>query len=140
MAATIPTMSPGKSPPHCSCTSEKFIQASGRDAPHVAQEAIGRDASPGPVGAGHACHYPIFGDYNIVMLTAAAMPVLGSPVITNNQIQFTVTGTPGDNYAVDATTNLSASSWIPMFTNQSPFTFNDTNTIPQRFYRVRSVP
>ena len=82
-------------------------------------------------------HYPIFGDYNIVVLP----PVVGSPVmVTNSQIQFTITGTAGDNYAVDASTNLSTTDWVPILTNQSPFTFNDTNTIPQRFYRARSVP
>ena len=87
-------------------------------------------------------HYPIFGDYNIVIpvTAAAAMPVFGSLIATNNQIQFTIIGTAGDNYAVDVSTNLSAPSWIPVFTNQSPFAFNDTNTIPQRFYRARSVP
>jgi hypothetical protein len=85
-------------------------------------------------------HYPIFGDYNIVTMTAAATPVLGSPIMTNNQIQFSITGTAGDNYAVDANTNLSTASWIPVFTNQSPFSFNDTNKIPQRFYRARYVP
>lgn len=85
-------------------------------------------------------HYPIVGDYNIVTLTAAA-PVLGSlVVITNNQIQFTITGTAGDNYAVDASTNLSPANWISILTNQSPFTFKDTNTVPQRFYRARFVP
>jgi hypothetical protein len=86
-------------------------------------------------------HYPIFGDYNIVIpVTAAATLVLSSPVLMTNQIQFTVTGTAGDNYAIDASTNLSTASWIPIFTNQSPFTFNDTNMAPQRFYRARFVP
>jgi len=29
----------------------------GRDAPHIAPDtALGREVSPGPVGAGHACH------------------------------------------------------------------------------------
>ena len=86
-------------------------------------------------------HYPIFGDYNIVIpAVAAATPVVGSLVATNKQIQFTITGTAGDNYAVDASTNLSATNWISIITNQSPFTFQDTNTIPLRFYRARSVP
>ena len=82
-------------------------------------------------------HYPIFGDYNIVV----PPPVLSPPVtMTNNQIQFTITGTAGDNYAIDAGTNLSAANWVPILTNQSPFTFKDTNTVLQRFYRARSVP
>ena len=82
-------------------------------------------------------HYPIFGDYNIVV----PPPVLGSPVtMTNRQIQFTLTGTAGDNYAIDASTNLSTANWVPVLTNQSPFTFKDTNTVAQLFYRARSVP
>jgi hypothetical protein len=83
-------------------------------------------------------HYPIFGDYNIVV-PPAATPVLGSPAMRTNVIQFTITGTANDNYAVDASTNLSSTNWVPVLTNQSPFTFLDTNTIPQRFYRARSV-
>jgi hypothetical protein len=86
-------------------------------------------------------HYPIFGDYNIVIpAKAAATPVLSSLITTNKQIQFTVTGTAAANYAVDACTNLSAPNWVPILTNQSPFIFKDTNTIPLRFYRARSVP
>jgi hypothetical protein len=81
-------------------------------------------------------HYPIFSDYNIVV----PPPVLGSPVVAANLVQFTVTGVAGNSYAVDASTNLTAAGWVPVLTNQSPFTFKDTNTSPQRFYRVRSVP
>ena len=85
-------------------------------------------------------HYPIFGDYNIVVPQPAA-PVLGLPVVmTNQQIQFTITGTAGANYAIEINTNLSTTNWVSIFTNRSPFTFKDTNTIPQRFYRARSVP
>jgi hypothetical protein len=86
-------------------------------------------------------HYPIFGDYNIVIpvTAAAATPVLGSLIATNNQIQFTITGTAGDNYAIDASTNLSNTNWIPILTNASPFTFKDTNTLQQRYYRARSA-
>ena len=76
----------------------------------------------------------------MIPAVAAATPVVGSLVATNKQIQFTITGTAGDNYAVDASTNLSATNWISIITNLSPFTFQDTNTIPLRFYRARSVP
>jgi hypothetical protein len=83
-------------------------------------------------------HYPIFGDYNVVTLVAT--PVLGSlAIITNGQIQFTITGAAGGKYAIDATTNLSPANWIPVLTNQSPFIFSDTNVMSQRFYRARFV-
>jgi len=80
-------------------------------------------------------HYPIFGDYNIVV-----PPATISPTSTTNTLQFTVTGTVGDNYAVEVSTNLSQPNWVPFLTNPSPFTITDTNPVPQRFYRARSVP
>ena len=50
-------------------------------------------------------HYPIVGDYNIVVATLAA-PVLGTVLTSNKVIQFTITGTSGGNYAVETSTNL----------------------------------
>ncbi len=85
-------------------------------------------------------HYPIVGDYNIVPPAPSAIPVLGSPAMANKQIQFTITGTAGGNYAVEVSTNLSGTNWTSILTNQSPFTFKDTNTTPQRFYRAKVVP
>ncbi len=86
-------------------------------------------------------HYPIVGDYNVVLPATAATPVLGPPVVlTNQQIQFTITGSAGSNYAVEGSTNLSKTNWVAIFTNAAPFTFQDTNPVPQRFYRARSVP
>ena len=87
-------------------------------------------------------HYPIFGDYIVVIPAVAlpAAPVLGSPVLTNNQVQFTITGTAGNNYAIEVSTNLSTANWVSVFTNQSPFTFMDANTVPLRFYRARAMP
>ena len=85
-------------------------------------------------------HYPIVGDYNVVLPSAAA-PVLGSPVaLANHQIQFTVMGTTGNHYALEVSTNLTKTNWVAIFTNTAPYTFNDTNTGPQRFYRAHSVP
>jgi hypothetical protein len=81
-------------------------------------------------------HYPIFGDYNIVIVP----PVLGSPVVLTNTLQFTITGAAGNNYAVEVSTNLSATNWVSVLTNQSPYTFKDTNTMPLRFYRARAMP
>jgi hypothetical protein len=81
-------------------------------------------------------HYPIFGDYTVPSL----VPVLGAPVVTTNKVQFTIAGTTGNNYAVEAGTNLSAPVWVAILTNQSPFIFKDTNNIPRRFYRARYVP
>jgi hypothetical protein len=85
-------------------------------------------------------HYPVVGDYKIVIPGPAATPVFGSLVATNRQIQFNITGTAGFNYAIEVSTNLTKTNWVPILTNASPFTFKDTNTLPQRFFRARSVP
>jgi hypothetical protein len=80
-------------------------------------------------------HYPIFGDYNIVIVP----PVLSSLILQTNKVQFTVTGGANYPYAVEVSTNLSKTNWIALLTNSAPFTFKDTNTIPLRFYRARSA-
>jgi len=56
---------------------------------------------------------------------------------TNHLFQLNVTGGTGYSYAVLASSNLS--SWVPLGTNISPFTFIDSNSaaFPQRFYRTR---
>jgi hypothetical protein len=84
-------------------------------------------------------HYPVVGDYNLVP-PPSTTPVIGALVMTNNQIQFTITGMAGGNYAVQVSTNLSTTNWLPILTNQSPFTYTDTNTQPLRFYRAKFVP
>ncbi|HXI71063.1 MAG TPA: hypothetical protein VNN22_11975 [Verrucomicrobiae bacterium] len=81
-------------------------------------------------------HYPVFGDYVIV----TPPPVMSSPVLATNKLQFTITGLAGNNYAIEVSTNLSTPNWVAILTNQSPFTFKDTNTIPRQFYRARFVP
>jgi len=81
-------------------------------------------------------HYPVFGDYVIV----TPPPVMSLPVLATNKLQFTITGLAGNNYAIEVSTNLSTPNWVAILTNQSPFTFKDTNTIPRQFYRARFVP
>lgn len=89
-------------------------------------------------------HYPIVGDYNVVPAPSPA-PVLSLPVVMpGQQVQFTITGTAGNNYAVELNTNLSTTNWVSLFTNQSPFTFTFTDPDPDpvsfRFYRAKLVP
>lgn len=59
-----------------------------------------------------------------VVATAAA---LTSVAFTNGQLSFTVNGSSGANYVVQTATNLTTASWIPVFTNASPFIFIDAN-------------
>lgn len=82
-------------------------------------------------------HYPIVGDYNIVL---PPPPVLSSTLLlTNQQFRFTVTGVTGFNYAVEASTNLAVNNWIAISTNASPFNFTNAVSLPWRFYRARLV-
>jgi hypothetical protein len=57
----------------------------------------------------------------------------------NGQFQFTVSGTTGGSYLVQAATNLAAPNWISIWTNAAPFTFTDAsaNVYGQRYYRAR---
>ena len=74
--------------------------------------------------------------------TPPGVAVLDDLVFTNNQFQFTLNGTPGVNYAVQATTNLAATNWISLMTNTAPFIYVETNisAFPQRFYRGVYAP
>lgn len=68
----------------------------------------------------------------------AARPVLTSAGFSGSQFSFVLTGSTGSNYIVQVSTNLSASNWISLQTNASPFTFTDftATNFSQRFYRA----
>lgn len=68
-----------------------------------------------------------------------APAVLSSGVAASgNQFILNVTGTPGSNYVIQVSTNLTGNNWVPVFTNAAPFIFTNPNTltIPQGFYRA----
>jgi endonuclease/exonuclease/phosphatase family metal-dependent hydrolase len=89
------------------------------------------------VAGNTAVDFAINGSITPIVLTPAAAPTIGTLAFTNNQIQFTISGTTGSNYIVQATTNLSPANWIPLRTNPAPFTFAETNFgTPQKFYRA----
>jgi endonuclease/exonuclease/phosphatase family metal-dependent hydrolase len=72
-----------------------------------------------------------------------APPLLSASALdTNLYFQFTLSGTTGSNYIVQASTNLSAGNWVSLLTNAAPFSFLDTNAslFPQRFYRALAAP
>ena len=75
----------------------------------------------------------------MVYTTAAA--VLNVPSSsTGGQFQFSITGVPGFNYAIEASTNMV--DWMPLATNMSPFTFvdGDATNFPARYYRSVYLP
>lgn len=69
-----------------------------------------------------------------------APAVLSGASISNGVFRLTVTGTPGINYTVQASTNLF--NWTSIYTNSSPFLFTDpyASSFPTRFYRTISGP
>jgi hypothetical protein len=77
----------------------------------------------------------------LLQVYASAAGILETPTLSgSNQFQFTVSGVPGFNYTIQASTNLL--DWTPLLTNQSPFIFTETSVedFPQRFYRSVYVP
>ena len=76
----------------------------------------------------------------LCIYSSAVSTLNGVSLNIDNNIQFTVAGVPGFNYAVQASTNMI--DWIPLITNISPFIFIDTNTSgnPQQFYRSLYTP
>ena len=56
----------------------------------------------------------------------ASVPSFALVSFTNGQFQFTVSGTPGSNYVVQAATTLNPANWIPIYTNVAPFQFAET--------------
>ena len=71
--------------------------------------------------------------------TLPAAATLTSAVCSGGQFSFTVTGTDGANYVIEASTNLV--DWLPVQTNTAPFTFVDANAAAasQCFYRSVSL-
>jgi hypothetical protein len=69
-----------------------------------------------------------------VYCTAAAV-LKAPPSFTGGGFQFTITGVPGFNYSLEASTNLV--DWVPLSTNTSPFTFadGDATNFRARYYR-----
>jgi len=83
--------------------------------------------------------------FDMVTITGTAMPasgppapaVLGEASVAANQFRFTVSGSAGSNYIVQAATNLASPIWTSLATNAAPFTFtNSISAFPARFYRA----
>jgi DNA/RNA endonuclease G (NUC1) len=71
-----------------------------------------------------------------------AVPSLSVFTSANNQFQFTVSGSTGSNYVVQAADSFTAPVWLPLVTNRAPFAFIQSNatSFPQRFYRALGAP
>ncbi|HEY5233799.1 MAG TPA: hypothetical protein VIK35_09730, partial [Verrucomicrobiae bacterium] len=77
------------------------------------------------------------------LLTVSSSPSsasLSPPTIADGQISFTVSGTVGQLYVLQASTNLV--NWVAIETNAVPFTFSAPVTAAyiQRFFRALAWP
>lgn len=70
--------------------------------------------------------------------SSAGAAAMTSPHASAGQFSFTVSGTSGSKYVVQASTNLV--NWVSLQTNTSPFSFVDANArqFSRRFYRTVS--
>jgi hypothetical protein len=71
-------------------------------------------------------------------ITTPQPATLTSAACSGGQFSFTVSGTTGQMYVIQASTNLLV--WVSVLTNTAPFVFVDSNTagFKQRFYRAFS--
>ena len=76
-------------------------------------------------------------DQQTVIFTTMAAGVSVSGQSSTNGFMLGLSGVPGYNYVIEASTNLY--NWVPLVTNASPFQFADTNQagFRYRFYRGR---
>lgn len=82
-------------------------------------------------------------DNSASVLVNAVVPVpavLSGGSVSNGVFRLTITGTPGSNYTIQASTNLV--TWLSIYTNISPFIFTDpfVANYPSRFYRALVGP
>ena len=99
-----------------------------------------------PAGANDTGNYDVvvsnaFGSVTSSIVTLDVVFVFNSATLNGNAITFSWTTTPGVNYQVQYTTDLSSSNWINLggpitATNAVTTNFDVLGTDPQRFYRI----
>jgi hypothetical protein len=85
-------------------------------------------------------HYPIFGDYNVVVPPPTTPVLTAQGFVTGGNFQFTLSSSTNTGFGIEASTNLA--SWISIGSGTTDVSgvlfFQDTNTagFPSRFYRA----
>jgi len=72
-------------------------------------------------------------------VTPAGKPGFQSINFAGGNVSLTITGAVAASYTIMAVTNLANTNWVTLLTTNPaalPFTFVDTNKLPQRFYRI----
>jgi hypothetical protein len=81
----------------------------------------------------------------IVVVDSSGYRQLKTPIaLGGGNYQFSLRGTPGENYALEHTTNLPSVNWQPLMTNQvglnGQVLFTNTPATPADYFRARLVP
>jgi hypothetical protein len=78
--------------------------------------------------------------YGAFISKSTAPPTMAASALVGTQFSLQLTGTPGINYAVQFSTNLTSTNWAAFATNSpitGTFNFTDTHaTNASRFYRA----
>ena len=92
------------------------------------------------VGKSTALDFTILGAVMPLSGPPAAAPVLSLLTVVSNQLQFTLTGTAGSNYVIEACTDLTTNAWTPVQTGAAPILVVQPATNDQRYYRGKAQP
>jgi hypothetical protein len=87
---------------------------------------------------------PLFSATNVVLTTTDTRSQIvfdSAKVLSGGHVQFTLGGTAGQDFVIEAATNLPSARWIPVLTNidsGANFTFiiTDVTNSPQRYFRI----
>lgn len=82
-----------------------------------------------------------FGETQSITYPALSPTFTSLAFNAQHQFQLTVTGSTNYTYTLQASTNLSTSSWVPLIVAEAPFTFTDVAApnYQARFYRAYST-
>jgi len=88
---------------------------------------------------------PIFSATNVVLITIDTRPRLvfqSAKLLSGGRIEFKLTGTAGQDFVIEANTNLASAVWVPVLTYTNAgaifnFIVTDATNFSQRFFRTR---
>jgi hypothetical protein len=87
---------------------------------------------------------PVFSATNVLLTTIDTRPRIvfqSAELLSGGQVEFTLGGTAGQDFVIEAATNLAAATWIPILTNTNSgaifhFIVTDATNFAHRFFRT----
>jgi len=88
---------------------------------------------------------PVISATNVVMVVIDSRPRIvfqSSTLLSGGGVEFTLGGTAGQDFVIEASTNLLSAVWTPILTNTNSgaifnFIVTDVTNFPMRFYRAK---